>query len=101
MKGCEQMVLPMGANFAYEEDGIYFRVYHKNIKIKIYARLGNRTVIEFGDTPYIAAKGKEKVVEAIKNYRAHNRFGYFLIYYIGIDNIGKEDRKIIMETFKL
>lgn len=54
------MSLPFGANFKYEEDGILFRVNHKNNRIKIYARKGNRTIIEFGDTPHEAAEKAKK-----------------------------------------
>ncbi|MDQ1147036.1 hypothetical protein QE429_003863 [Bacillus sp. SORGH_AS 510] len=57
------MKVPLGADFSYEEDGIQFRVYHKNKRIKLYARQGNKTVIQFGETAYQAAeKAKERLL---------------------------------------
>jgi hypothetical protein len=54
---------PMAANFAYEEDGIYFRVYSVRYRIKVYARMGYKTVIEFGNTHYEAAdKAKKRLM---------------------------------------
>jgi hypothetical protein len=50
----------MSFNFAYEEDGIYFRVYNVRHRIKVYARMGNKTVIEFGNTHYEAADNAKK-----------------------------------------
>ncbi|WP_177177418.1 hypothetical protein [Bacillus sp. MUM 116] len=40
------MKSPMAAIIAYEEDGIYFRVYNVRHRAKVYARMGKKTVIE-------------------------------------------------------
>jgi hypothetical protein len=59
------MKIPMGADFSFEEDGIYFRVYHLRHSVKIYAKLGNRTVIEYGSSPHEAAeKAKKRMKKA-------------------------------------
>jgi hypothetical protein len=59
-KGCEYMKSPLAAVFAYEEDGIYFRVYHVRHRIKVYARMGKKTVIEYGNTPFEAANNAKR-----------------------------------------
>lgn len=57
------MKSPLSAVFAYEEDGIYFRVYNVRHRIKVYARMGKQTVIEHGSTPNEAAeKAKRRLV---------------------------------------
>jgi hypothetical protein len=50
------MRVPMGSNFLYEEDGIIFRVFYKSRTVKVSARHGNRTVIEYGYTPHEGAE---------------------------------------------
>jgi hypothetical protein len=57
------MKSPMAAVIVYEEDGIYFRVYNVRHRIKIYARLGKKAVIEHGRTPDEAAeKAKRRLI---------------------------------------
>ncbi|CRK84646.1 hypothetical protein [Neobacillus massiliamazoniensis] len=57
------MKSPMTAVIVYEEDGIYFRVYNMRDRIKVYARMGKKTVIEHGSTPYEAAeKAKRRLM---------------------------------------
>lgn len=59
------MKVPFGSDFRSEEDGILFRIYHKSNRIKLYAKMGNRTVIEFGNTPFEAAeKAKKRLKKA-------------------------------------
>jgi hypothetical protein len=60
------MKIPMGADFSFEEDGVYFRVYHLRHRVKVYAKLGKKTVIEYGSSPYEAAeKAKKRIVKAV------------------------------------
>lgn len=57
------MKSPMAAVFVYEENGIYFRVYNVKHRIKVYARMGKKTVIEHGSTPNEAAeKAKSRLM---------------------------------------
>lgn len=57
------MKSPMAAVIAYEEDGICFRVYNVRHRVKVYARMGKKTVIEHGGTPYEAAeKAKSRLM---------------------------------------
>jgi hypothetical protein len=59
------MKTPMGADFSFIEDGIYFRVYHQRNRVKIYAKQGKRTVIEYGSSPHEAAeKAKKRMKKA-------------------------------------
>ncbi|MED1470102.1 hypothetical protein [Bacillus salipaludis] len=57
------MKSPMAAVSAYEEDGIYFRIYQVRHRIKVYARRGKKAVIEHASTPDQAAvKAKRRLM---------------------------------------
>jgi GTP cyclohydrolase III len=43
-----------------DEYGIFLRVYHIGHRIKLYAKLENNTVIEYGSTPHEAAEKAKK-----------------------------------------
>lgn len=65
-KVVSELKSPMAANFAYEENGIYFRVYNVRHRIKIYARMGKKAVIEYGNTPDEAAENAKRRLIALQ-----------------------------------